>query len=165
MYRLTDSEDTVFCTETSQWIARGTWMWDQYEKWLAEGGVPEPTGGVRTLDAIKSELKAAATAYRWERETGGIEIGGVTVGTGLDDQNRLSGVLAAIALGGLETVDFKAASGWTQLTAAQLQGIAMAISQHVQACFTAERAHHEAIDQLATVEEAEAYDVTQGWPN
>ncbi|WP_457319369.1 DUF4376 domain-containing protein, partial [Stenotrophomonas sp. P5_B8] len=91
-------------------------------------------------------------------------LGGVRVGTTLDDQNRISGVLSAIALGGLEAVDFKAASGWVRLTAAQLQGIAQAISGHVQACFSAERAHHEAIAEIDTLGQAEAYDVTQGWP-
>lgn len=164
IYKLTSDENTVLCLETGAQVARGTWLWGQYESWRAEGNEPQPVEGVRTLDDLKAELKAAATAERWDVETGGIYIGDVHVGTGLDDQNRLSGVLGAIALGGLESVDFKAANGWTQLTAPELQGIAMAISQHVQACFTAERAHHEEIDALTTVEDAEVYDVTLGWP-
>lgn len=61
-------------------------------------------------------------------------------------------------------MDFKAQSGWVQLTAAELQVIALAISVHVQACFTAERVHHEAIEHLQTQADVDAYDVLAGWP-
>lgn len=160
MYQYTDNDDTVLCLDTGYAVARGTWMWDVYEAWLSAGNTPQPApGSVRT----RQDLKDATTAHRWDVETGGIMLNGVQVGTTLDDQNRLSGVLSAIALGGLEEVDFKAQNGWVKLTAAELQGIALAISQHVQACFTAERAHHETIDALAEADVA-GYDVTQGWP-
>ena len=43
----------------------------------------------------------------------------------------------------------------------QIAGIAAAIAHHVQACFTAERVHHEAIDALDDLTD---YDVTAGWP-
>ena len=164
MYQLTDDPEVVLCTETGYWVSPGNELWGQYQKWIAEGGVPTPVGGTRTLPQAKSNLIAAATAARWQHETGGVVIDGVRVGTALDDQNRLSGVLASIALGGLERVDFKAQSGWVELTAAELQGIAQATSAHVQACFSAERAHHEAIALIESVEAAEAYDVSQGWP-
>lgn len=162
MYQLTKDPDLVLHNGT--FISRGTWLWDSYQTWLEGGNTPLPVKPVRTLEEGKADLVAAATAERWERETGGISIGGVQVGTNLDDQNRLSGVLSAIQLGGLESVDFKAQSGWVQLTAAELQGIALAISAHVQACFTAERAHHEAIEQLQTQADVDAYDVMAGWP-
>lgn len=164
MYQLTQDPDMVQCLETGTYIPRSHGLWQGYEQFLADGGVPLPLVMPRTLDEIKLDLVTAATAQRWARETGGVELGGVRVGTTLDDQNRISGVLSAIALGGLEAVDFKAASGWVRLTAAQLQGIAQAISGHVQACFSAERAHHEAIAAIDTLEQAGAYDVTQRWP-
>lgn len=164
MYKLTESPDCVIRVEDGTRVARGTWLWDFYEQFLLGGGVPEPEGRERTLEELRQELMDAATAYRWSVETGGIELNGVRVGTTLDDQNRLSGVLSAIALGGLEVVDFKAQSGWVQLSASQLQGIALAISHHVQACFSAERAHHEAIAQIGSVEAADGYDVSQDWP-
>lgn len=34
----------------------------------------------------------------------------------------------------------------------------------LQACFSAERAHHEAIGAIASIEALQAYDVTAGWP-
>lgn len=164
MYQLTSSPDIILRIDTGTSIPRGHWMWADYQRWLDEGNTPIPVVPVKSLDELKADLVAAATGERWARETGGLSIGGVLVGTNLDDQNRISGVLSAIALGGLEAVDFKAASGWVRLTAAQLQGIAQAISGHVQACFSAERAHHEAIAAIDTPEQAEAYDVTQRWP-
>lgn len=95
------------------------------------------------------------------------------VTTGIDDQNRITSVIANARLAGLDSVSFKAASGWVTLTLAELEGVAAAIAMHVQACFNAERAHHEAIDALqqlhaddyqALQQALEAYDLEQSWP-
>ena len=122
---------------------------------------------------IKS-VKAAVTQKRWEVETGGITLStGVHVATGIDDQNRITSVIANARLANLDTVSFKAASGWVTLTLDELEGVAVAIAMHVQVCFNAERAHHEAIDALEqlhaddpdTLQQAlEGYDIEQGWP-
>lgn len=117
--------------------------------------------------AIAEELKSQATALRWRVMTGGMEVGGVSVGTTIDDQNRITSVVANAALAGLtdaDEVDFKASSGWVRVTVAQVKAMAGAIGQFVQACYTAERTHHEAIDLLATPQELHAYDVNAGWP-
>lgn len=117
-------------------------------------------------------LKAEITAKRWQNETGGLTLpSGVRVATGIDDQNRITSVIANAELAGVSSVDFKAASGWVTVTVQELQAIAAAIAVHVQACFTAERVHHEAIDALAEQHEGDdlqaalaAYDVQSGWP-
>ena len=112
----------------------------------------------------RASLISAVTALRWEKETGGLTLtNGVTVGTRTDDQNRITSVIANAQLAGVETVDFKAASGWVTLTLADVQAIAAAIALHVQACFSAERAHHEAIAKLDDAE-LDSYDITTGWP-
>ena len=131
--------------------------------WLLVDGVlvpPDSPAPAVTLDDAKQQLRERATQLRWQHETGGIDIGGVRVLTGIEDQNRIASAL----IGAPATLDFKAESGWVTLTLAELQGIAAAITAHVQACFTAERAHHEAIDALDTLEAAQAYDVEAGWP-
>lgn len=151
---------------------------------VAEGladGLQELTEGERqahlnpvpvlTVEAVK----AAITQKRWEVETGGIALPtGVRVATGIDDQNRITSVVANAERSGLAEFDFKAESGWVRFTLAELQGIAMAIAQHVQACFSAERLHHEAIDVLAEQYENDpeglqsalaAYDESQDWPS
>lgn len=117
-------------------------------------------------------LKAEITALRWQKETGGLTLpSGVRVATGIDDQNRITSVIANAQMAGVQSVDFKAESGWVTVTVQELQAIAAAIAVHVQACFTAERVHHEAIDELAEQHEGEAlqsalaaYDVQSGWP-
>jgi len=120
------------------------------------------------------KLKAIVTAFRWEVETGGITLpSGVRVATGIDDQNRITSVVANAERAGLEQVDFKAADGWAKVTLAELQAIATAVALHVQACFSAECAHHKAIDALVVQHQGDAqalqatldgYDESQGWP-
>lgn len=121
-----------------------------------------------------AKLKDTVTAYRWEVETGGITLpGGVRVATGIDDQNRITSVVANAERAGLEQVDFKAAEGWAKVTLAELQAIATAVALHVQACFSAERMHHEAIDALVAQHQGDAqalqaaldgYDESASWP-
>ena len=125
------------------------------------------------LPVSVEQLKTGVTAYRWKVETGGITLPtGVRVATGIDDQNRITSVVANAERAGLEVVDFKAAEGWAKVTLIQLQAIATAVALHVQACFSAERAHHEAIDALALIADPQerqtaldAYDESQGWPS
>lgn len=121
-----------------------------------------------------SSLKKMVTKKRWEVETGGLTLpNGVSVATGIDDQNRITSVIANARLAALETVSFKAASGWVTLTLAELESVAATIALHVQQCFCAERAHYEAIDALdalyandveALRKNLEAYDIEQKWP-
>lgn len=121
------------------------------------------------------DIKTAITKKRWKIETGGLTLHtGVHVATGIDDQNRITSVIANAELAGVSSVDFKAASGWVSISVADLKAVAAAIALHVQRCFTAERAHHEAIDAIAAQYEADsaglqaalqAYDTTQGWPS
>lgn len=164
MYQLTTEPDRILCLTTNTNIPRGHRLWDDYQQWLDDGNTPLPLNPPPDIESEKNRIKAAATEQRWLHETGGINVGGSTVATGLDDQNRITSVLAAAALGNMDEVDFKSASGWVRLTIAQVQGIGMAVSAHIQGCFSAERAHHEAIDALTTVEAVGAYDVTSGWP-
>lgn len=85
------------------------------------------------------------------------------MGTTIDDQNRITSVISNAQLAGVASVDFKAQSGWVTLSLTQMQGIAAAIALHVQACFSDERTHHEAI-AAASDAELMAYDINTGWP-
>ena len=145
-----------------------------HQGWLWNGSAltppPAPSPEPLDLDAVKW----VATQKRWAVETGGLTLpGGVHVATALDDQNRITTVVANARLAGLDSVKFKAASGWVTLNVAEVEGIAAAIAMHVQACFAAECAHHEAIDALAALhadnpqalqQALEGYDIEQGWP-
>lgn len=140
------------------------------EEWLIESERVVATYEVVDIDIeeLRQSKLQEATDMRWQVMTGGLTLpGGISVGTTIDDQNRITSVVANAELAGLtdtDEVDFKAASGWVRVTIAEIKAIAGAIGQHVQACYTAERAHHEAIEALETREEVAAYDVTTGWP-
>ncbi|RKJ96623.1 DUF4376 domain-containing protein [Alicycliphilus denitrificans] len=115
-------------------------------------------------ETLRGNLLAAVSQRRWEVETGGVTLpGGIQVATGIDDQNRITSVVANAQLAGVVSVDFKAASGWVTLSLEQLRGITAAIALHVQACFAAERAHHDAINAAADADLL-TYDVAAGWP-
>lgn len=117
------------------------------------------------LAEAKAMMVKLVTAKRWDIETGGIELpGGVRVGTDKDDQNRITTVIANAGLAGVTSVDFKTESGWVTLTIEQIQQIAAAVALHVQACFSNERAHHEAIEAIQSLEELQGYDYYTGWP-
>ena len=135
----------------------------QYESMIAEvEATYEPP--VVTPAQKRAELTNAVTALRWAKETGGLTLtNGITVGTKAEDQNRITTVIANAQLAGVTTVDFKAASGWVTLQLSEVQALAAAIALHVQACFSAERAHHEAIAALDDAQ-LDNYDITTGWP-
>lgn len=133
------------------------------------------------LDALLGQgitvasLKTLVTAFRWELETAGIRLpSGVAVATAIEDQNRITSVVANAESAGLDEVDFKSAQGWVKISLTELQAIAAAVARHVQACFSAERTHHEAIDALVAQHQDDPqalqaalsnYDESQGWPS
>jgi hypothetical protein len=128
---------------------------------------PEPK---MTLEEARQATLDAATDKRWAVMTGGVTLpSGVVVGTTIDDQNRITSVVANAALAGLQDtdeVDFKAASGWVRITIGDIKSIAGVIGQFVQDCYTAERIHHDAIGELPDDRAViEVYDVTTGWPS
>jgi len=73
--------------------------------------------------------------YRREKENGGITVSGVSVKT--DTETRAS-LLGAVQLG--TAIDWKTNNGFVTLTPAQISGIATAVGQHIQKCFSAEKA-------------------------
>ena len=86
------------------------------------------------------------------------------MGTTIDDQNRVTSVIANAQLAGVDSMDFKAESGWVTLSLDQVRGIAAAVALHVHACYAAERAHHVAI-AAASDAELYGYDINAGWPS
>ena len=119
----------------------------------------------RPVDQVRADLMDAATSKRWDVMTGGVTLpGGISVGTTIDDQNRVTSVIANAQLAGVESMDFKAQSGWVTLSLDQVRGIAAAVALHVHACYAAERAHHEAI-AAASDAELYGYDINTGWPS
>lgn len=117
------------------------------------------------LDEVKAARKAAATDLRWQKETGGIVIGGVLVATDDRSKTLILGKRAQAQTDPDMAFRWKAASGeWVELTGAQIIGIADAVADHVQACFDREGELHDLIDGAETAETVLAVDIAAGWP-
>ncbi len=151
---------------------RGTTWWHQDGTgytitWLGVAPAPEDsdTPPPPTLEEIRTAKLASLAAYRWQRETAGITVGGVVIKTDRESQSLLNGALKLFdldpVLGG---IDWKGENRWVLVNKATLEAVGLAVGAHVQACFTREKVHAEAIEALTTAEAIEAYDFTTGWP-
>ena len=118
-----------------------------------------------SLADAKAARKADLAAYRYARETGGITVGGAEIRTDLESQAKIVGAHALVTAAPEKVIDWKGADGWVQLNASAVTAIALAVGTHIQACYSAEKTHAEAIDACATAAAAGTYDFTGGWPS
>lgn len=102
-----------------------------------EGLTPAPAA--LTVEETRARLVALAGRKRRQAEEGGTTVEGGRFETDRTTQQMLtSAVLAAQVVGGPTVFQWKTADGFVSLTADQVRAIALAVSQHVQACFAAE---------------------------
>jgi hypothetical protein len=116
------------------------------------------------LSEVKATKQAELAAIRYQHETAGITISGMTIETDRESQALITGAYCTSLLNPSVLIDWKGGNGWTQIDAATIAGIAGAVSTHVQACFSNERTLSEAIEAAETVEAVQAIDLTIGWP-
>lgn len=161
------SRATVYSLDTGQPIrVPPGWTLEQARGTLQPPEAPAPQAPAEdTLQALQARLLQDVAAKRWAVETGGITVAGLRVATGIEDQNRITSVVANAELAQVDAVDFKGADAWATLTVAQVRAVAGAVARHVQRCYSAERAHAEAVAALQSLDAAHAYDTTQGWPD
>lgn len=87
--------------------------------------------------AKRSALGDYIKQRAYELETAGMTVGGTHIATGRDDQAMLSGAVNYLSLEPEATIDWQNADGtFATLTKAQVDAIASAVGQHVQAHFT-----------------------------
>lgn len=134
------------------------------ERWVEQ--VAESVAAAVAPGASDRRRHAALRAYaadkRYAVETGGLVVGGRRIDTSRDSQALITGAHAYVSAADVPTVEFKAAGGWVTLTRADVQGIALAVAAHVQACFAVERAIDTAIeaDEITSTTEIDA----ANWP-
>lgn len=145
-----------------EWQAscRGEIVWDfSSDAWVEK---PAP---VRTVAQARAEKLAALAAHRYAVETGGISAGNVSIATDRESQAMLTGAWVRMQQAPDLWVDWKGDDGWSRIDKATVDVLAAAVGDHVQACFTAERVHAEAVialpDDVAIID---GYDFSQGWP-
>ncbi|MFM2041546.1 MAG: hypothetical protein RLY86_122 [Pseudomonadota bacterium] len=140
-----------------------------WRPWVRPGWVSAGDGvAPADVPAFKAQLKAALADRRWRVETGGLTLpDGTVVRTDRESQALITGAALQAQLSPDQTVEFKAATGWVTLTAAQVLAVGVAVGQHVRAAFARERAISAAIDAAPTPAAAlAAYtdNINTGWP-
>lgn len=118
------------------------------------------------LALTRAETMLAALAdRRWRAEVGGITVAGLAVPTDRTTQDRVDQIVKAYDDGDITgEVDFKAGGVWVTLSEAELRAIKAAGAQHIQACFSHERALAEAIAAAEDDAALDAIDIETGWP-
>lgn len=131
--------------EVARWTGSG---WEK----LAAAPEPEPVAA--------PDWPALIAARRFQAETGGTTVEGVQVNTERDSQALLTGAAFAASLDPEYQIKWKAATGFVDLTAQQIIGVASAVRAFVQACFNREAELLGAVaDGSITAEMLE-----EGWP-
>lgn len=131
--------------------------------------MPVRAGYTPTVPASLAERRAGRlaelAAYRYEVQTGGVEVApGVIVRTDAESLALISGAreLARVEPG--ELVEFKAATGWISIDGATMEAVAVAAGRHVRDCFRRERALAAELEAAGTVAELDAVNIVTGWP-
>ena len=141
---------------------------DEFDFFNAAEWAWNGTALVRDLALVLARMKAHRladlAALRYQHETAGITLNGMTIETDRQSQALITGAWSFSQLNPAVLIDWKGVNGWIQIDAATITAIAGAVATHVQSCFSAERVHAEAIAALETVEAVQAYDFTTGWP-
>ena len=113
-----------------------------------------------TTVAPTLDWPALIAARRFQAETGGVTVQGIQVNTERDSQALLIGAAFAASLDPAYRVKWKAATGFVDLTAQQIIGVASAVRAFVQASFDREAVLLGAVaDGSITAEMLE-----EGWP-
>lgn len=125
-------------------------------------GVENLQSAVQTLDTRSPLEKAVANklqdiaSWRYAKEVGGLDVGGVVVKTDRDSQSQIGDTLSCFQNQFISEVQWKGANGWVTLTSAQMHDIAAAVAVHVQSCFAQERQFAEQVAAATTVEQVAA---------
>ena len=111
---------------------------------------PEEVAGI--LEAAKAAKRAEIASARFEAETAGIN----GIRTDRESQSLITGAALKAMQDGEYSCKWKTESGFVELTALQIVGIADIIRSHVQACFDREA------ELVALIEAAESPDELGG---
>lgn len=125
----------------------------------ATGSVVPPEPPPVTLESVKADKLAEVANWRYMREVGGIDVGGVSVKTDRESQATISGAYSSLKDGLIASVDWKTSDGsFVVLGLQEVTAIAQAVAAHVQDCFTKEKTLVEQVNVAATIEAVQAID-------
>lgn len=117
------------------------------------------------LPQARADKKAALANRRWQAETGGATVAGMSVPTDDRSQAKFAGAALAAVLDPNYSARWKLADGFfVELSHDQVIGLAQGVRAHIQACFDREADMISAIDAAATPAALDAIDIEAGWP-
>lgn len=111
----------------------------------------------------KASLLAIAAEKRYRVEVGGKTIMGAPFRTDRESQGLISGAAALTKITG-QSIKWKTPSGFIEATASQIEQVAIAVGNHVQACFAAEDQIIGLI-QNGTITTRDQVETWDGWPH
>lgn len=116
-----------------------------FRAWVEAGGVPTNIPDMEELRIVLADaypggsLETYAAARRFAIETGGLTVGGSRIATDRQSQSMLVGAFNLMQVNPSATIKYKTDSGvFLAADAALVQALAVAVGNHVQACFAKE---------------------------
>lgn len=113
------------------------------------------------LDDAKRQTTLRLAAHRFQEETGGLDLpDGTRIKTDRESQSMTNNAYISLQGGLIADTEWKADSGWIEVTLAELEPIATAMSNHVRACFKAEKTVSDLIEACTTLDELRALKIS-----
>lgn len=135
-------------------------------QWFTKFKLVPETLNLDGLEAQRATKLSALAAKRWQVETGGIIVGGITIKTDEDTQRKVTGAYVQAEKNPAFTAKWKVATGvFVDLDAATIILIGDALTAHVQACFANEAVLTDAIMGAADWPTLKAVNIDAGWPS
>lgn len=132
---------------------------------ITEGTVKETVRSIPLeVPYLKEKRKQEVADLRKQKEISGIDVSGSKIKTDKESQSSLVGAYVRLQQFPDAKIDWKADGSWVQLDKVAVDTMAALVGSYVQACFSAEKAHCDAIDKLKTFKKLVEYDITTGWP-
>ncbi|RWQ35851.1 MAG: DUF4376 domain-containing protein [Mesorhizobium sp.] len=144
-----------------------------------EGFIPAPenvvpgyrcSGGVfsvpvDSLAALRTKALSRLAARRWQAETSGVVVDGVSISTDRESTAMLTAAFVVASNDPEYSIRWKVQNGvFVTVSAPQIIGLAAAVREHVQACFDREDELTTAI-LAANSAALAALDIESGWPS
>lgn len=135
-----------------------------YRNWLSAGNSPTPLPKP-TLDELKTKKRAALANRRWQAETAGTIVNGLSFQTDEKTQAKLTSAVVAGVLDNAYSVNWKLSDGsFILLDHAALIAAAQGVRVHVQSCFDHEQTLVSTIVAASDETTLAAIDIEADWP-
>lgn len=116
---------------------------------------PEPLKSIRdkyeetTKAYLVSEYKKLLSKYKTEKEQSECNFNGSVIATDMESQSKITGTFISLQSGLLNSVNFKAKSGWITLNKDEFTRMVSIVALHVQTCFNAEEHCYNEIKNMS----------------